>query len=87
MEYHLSCKILPNFTSMFHRFKLWAFGHNATNFTKWYPATEPYEIKWARGFEPYLVVRKEGLPLFYEHFVGYGYNKELFYMSLHQKSS
>ena len=52
-------------------------GHGPTDFEKWY-ANETdavYFIKYEKGFEPYVLAKKEGLPQFWPGFRGFGYNK------------
>ena len=60
----------------------WFPGHGPTNFSKWYNSSEPYTIKWAPSFEPYVIVKLKDLPRFDERFVGYGYNKVSFFAEL-----
>lgn len=50
-------------------------GHGATNFARWRNTSEPYEIKWEDGFEPYIVMRTTGAPSYNEIFMGYGKDK------------
>ena len=59
----------------FHREKKWPYGINATDYQRWYSASQPYVVQWSKGYEPYLLVRMKNLPPFYEDFVGYGFNK------------
>ena len=66
----------------FHMAK-WFPGHGPTNFSKWYNSSEPYTIKWAPFFEPYVIVKLKHLPRFDERFVGYGYNKVSFFDELY----
>jgi len=53
----------------------WLAGHIATDFIKWRSSTQPYGVSWSPHYEPYIVVRKEGLPLYDRRFVGFGWNK------------
>lgn len=43
--------------------------------SRWYRETEPYEVRFIAGYEPYAIGRREGYPVFDERFVGYGFNK------------
>lgn len=64
----------PGQYTQFHHF--FDEGHGPTNYSHWYNATEPYEIKYALNYEPYYVVRKSSeLPPLWEHFSGFGRNK------------
>lgn len=42
---------------------------------KWYTEAEPYDVRFAAGFEPYGIGRTGSYPRFDERFVGYGFNK------------
>jgi len=64
------------------RYHVWAKGHAATDFSKWRSATNPYKIRWEPDFEPYIVVRREGLPQYDTRFVGFGWNKVSHIMEL-----
>lgn len=50
-------------------------GHGPTDYQRWYTATEPYEVEYAYGFEPYFVINKESVPPFWEFFRGRRFNK------------
>jgi glycosyltransferase-like protein LARGE len=61
-------------------------GHNATgilekhqvllgDFTKWFEMDDTYEITYLKGFEPYIIARRDLIPNYDERFSGYGYNK------------
>ena len=51
-------------------------GHEPTDFPRWYNASDVYMVKYYIKYEPYYVVRKsETLPLFWEHFTGFGQSK------------
>ena len=59
---------------MFHR--SWEKGHSATNYFKWYSATEPYLVEdYNFSYEPYVIFKREGSPWCDERFIGYGANK------------
>ena len=49
-------------------------GHAPTEYISWKKATQPYEIQWQPGFEPYLVASVNITP-FDPRFVGRGDNK------------
>ncbi|KAL5962365.1 LARGE xylosyl and glucuronyltransferase 2, partial [Taenia solium] len=63
------------------RIDVWQAGHLATNYSHWYKAEMPYEVKWDADFEPYVLIRR-GHGKFDEHFVGFGWNKVSFFMLL-----
>ena len=50
-------------------------GHEATNYDKWYQATEPYHVDYSARFEPYFVIHKKEMPPFWDFFQGFGQNK------------
>ena len=56
----------------------YASGHGPTNYAKWYRAVEPYDVEHDLDYEPYFVVNKKkwDVPLFWEHFTGFGKNKQ-----------
>ena len=54
---------------------VWPQGHKATNYTSWINAKVPYSVAWQSDFEPYLVVRKYGCPMYDRRFSGFGWNK------------
>ncbi|KAI9476367.1 MAG: glycosyl-transferase for dystroglycan-domain-containing protein [Benjaminiella poitrasii] len=59
---------------MFHR--SWEKGHSATNYLKWYTATEPYRVKdYNFSYEPYVIFNRQSSPWCDERFIGYGANK------------
>ncbi|CEP18274.1 hypothetical protein [Parasitella parasitica] len=59
---------------MFHR--SWEKGHSATNYFKWYTATEPYLVEdYNFSYEPYVIFKRQGSPWCDERFIGYGANK------------
>ncbi|XP_043233397.1 LARGE xylosyl- and glucuronyltransferase 1-like isoform X2 [Amphibalanus amphitrite] len=65
------------------RYHVWAKGHAPTDFGKWRTATTPYTVKWESDFEPYVVVRKDQIPMYDLRFVGFGWNKVSHIMELH----
>jgi len=46
-----------------------------TRFDKWYGAVRPFETKFETDYEPYCIVRRDMYPEYDERFVGYGFNK------------
>jgi len=50
-------------------------GHGPTQFPKWYTATETYQVDYDYQFEPYFVINKVDMPLFWEYFRGRYCNK------------
>ena len=56
----------------------YAYGHGPTDYARWYRAAEPYEVEYDLDYEPYFVVDKKkwDVPLFWEHFTGFGKNKQ-----------
>ena len=63
----------------------WKPGHGATNFSHWFSLAEskdeeaihqPYWVPYScNKFEPYVVARKDHLPLFFPEYRGSGFNK------------
>ncbi|XP_037086454.1 LARGE xylosyl- and glucuronyltransferase 1-like [Pollicipes pollicipes] len=67
------------------RYHVWSKGHAPTDYGKWRTATTPYPVKWEADFEPYVVVRKEEIPMYDLRFVGFGWNKVSHIMELHAR--
>lgn len=63
------------------RYHVWKQGHSPTNFEYWKTAKRPYRVKWAKDFEPYLVV-SSNVSRYDERFVGFGWNKVSHVMEL-----
>lgn len=61
-------------------------GHGPTNFERWYANKTQaiYDIDYEVGFEPYLLARKDGLPLFWTGFRGFGFNKKSWVEEVHR---
>lgn len=61
--------------TMFH--DKWQRGHGPTDYARWYQTTtEPYRVtEYNYNYEPYVLMKREGLPWCDERFVGYGANK------------
>ncbi len=38
------------------RVQEWSNGHNATDYPRWFSASQVYPVKWHEGYEPYLVM-------------------------------
>uniref|UniRef100_A0A8R1TVB3 Glycosyltransferase-like protein LARGE2 n=1 Tax=Onchocerca volvulus TaxID=6282 RepID=A0A8R1TVB3_ONCVO len=64
------------------RQNLWIQGHAATDYDRWRNANEEYPVSWRTYYEPYVVVKRNGLPLYDQRFVGFGWNKVSHIMSL-----
>nr|CDQ00556.1 BMA-LGE-1, isoform f [Brugia malayi] len=60
----------------------WIQGHVATNYDRWRYADQEYSVSWRTDYEPYIVVRRRGLPPYDQRFVGFGWNKVSHMMSL-----
>ncbi|XP_002740957.1 xylosyl- and glucuronyltransferase LARGE2s-like [Saccoglossus kowalevskii] len=50
-------------------------GHKPTNYERWIDSSEEYRVRWNRGYEPYLVLKRKHSPEFPKIFSGRGYNK------------
>jgi hypothetical protein len=50
-------------------------GHGPDDFPKWAKATEPYHIRYKKGYEPYLLMKRAYVPWFDERMRGYSRNK------------
>uniref|UniRef100_A0A0R3S2F6 Glycosyltransferase-like protein LARGE1 n=1 Tax=Elaeophora elaphi TaxID=1147741 RepID=A0A0R3S2F6_9BILA len=61
---------------------LWSRGHAATDYDYWRRANQEYSISWRSDYEPYIVVKRNRLPLYDQRFVGFGWNKVSHLMSL-----
>eukprot|EP00938_MAST-03A_sp_MAST-3A-sp1_P004597 g4597.t1 len=65
-------------------------GHRATNHARWltpldskHHITNGYDVNYEEGFEPYVLCRRENMPIFDERFQGYGKNKTIHSFLLH----
>ncbi|EFO26269.1 glycosyl transferase family 8 protein [Loa loa] len=57
------------------RRSVWIQGHAATDYDRWRHADQEYSVSWKADYEPYVVVRRSGLPPYDQRFVGFGWNK------------
>ncbi|KAL3320885.1 hypothetical protein Ciccas_000450 [Cichlidogyrus casuarinus] len=66
------------------RENIWPQGHSATRFRQWLNANSSYRVEWSQDFEPYLMLERSLAQEvgFAEDFVGFGWNKVAFVMSL-----
>lgn len=55
--------------------KAYAPGHKATDFDKWYTATEAYAVDYTPNFEPWYITKREHMFMYDARFRGYGWNK------------
>lgn len=51
-------------------------GHYRTNMPRWFTATEPYEVQFDMGYEPWFIAPRQSTPLYDVNFRGYGRNKQ-----------
>ncbi|KAI3635763.1 hypothetical protein MIR68_006401 [Amoeboaphelidium protococcarum] len=59
---------------MFH--DSWKRGHGPTDYARWVQSDQPYQVtQYNYNYEPYVLMKKEGLPWCDERFTGYGANK------------
>jgi len=65
-------------------------GHRATHHARWLASldsqqhdTNGYNVKYEEGFEPYVLCKRENIPIFDERFEGYGKNKTIHSYRLH----
>jgi glycosyltransferase-like protein LARGE len=61
--------------SAWFQYKSYPPGHGPTNYKKWFKTSATYPVKYESGFEPYFIAGREGLPRFWDGFVGFGFNK------------
>ena len=52
-----------------------AFGHRNTNYNYWYKSNEIYGIEYELMYEPYIIIKRQGLRKYDERYRGYGMNK------------
>jgi len=63
-----------NNASPFH-VERFAFGHRNTNYNYWYKSNEIYGIEYELMYEPYIIIKRQGLRKYDERYRGYGMNK------------
>lgn len=80
---YISSKFMYNVVLGFHM-SHYPQGHEKTNFWRWLNSTEPYEVEYQIGFEPYIMLLKKFAPYYDERFRGYYWNKvqQLMHVSL-----
>jgi hypothetical protein len=71
-----------NESAPFH-LRQFAPGHGPTDFTRWYNASDIYEITWQPQYEPYFITSRRDLPPFWDGLVGYGFDKDSWVTELH----
>jgi lipopolysaccharide biosynthesis glycosyltransferase len=52
---HLQEQVRINQMRQF-REREWAAGHESTNYSKWFAASQVFRVRWREGYEPYVVV-------------------------------
>lgn len=62
-------------------------GHQATNFDVWYQNSSgvSYPIAFERGFEPYVLGKKEDFHFYWPRFRGFGFNKASWLQEAHNR--
>jgi len=50
-------------------------GHGATNYSRWFATSEPYQVYPEVGYEPFVILSRQHVPPFDERFRGYGFDK------------
>ena len=71
---YISAKFMYNVVIGFHM-SHYPQGHEKTNFWRWMNSTDPYEVEYQIGFEPYIMMLKKFTPYYDERFRGYYWNK------------
>ena len=56
-----------------------------TDYTTWYTASQPYVVKYYRGYEPYIVMRRIETPPYNQGFVGRELDKVSHLLEVHAK--
>lgn len=46
-------------------------GHGRTNYSKWETTDDVYEVQYAEGYEPFILVARQHVPWYDERFLGY----------------
>jgi hypothetical protein len=62
-------------------------GHGATNFSKWLNSESTsapfYPVTYQTQFEPYVIGYRHGVPRYWPHFRGFGFNKVSWFLEAH----
>lgn len=53
----------------------WLQGHNCTDYRQWFNKSEPYDIEYHDGYEPWFIIDRFRNPFYDASFRGYGWNK------------
>ncbi|EDQ92611.1 uncharacterized protein MONBRDRAFT_13344 [Monosiga brevicollis MX1] len=67
------------------RVDVWPRGHGPTNYTRLQSASDYYQVSWAPGYEPYVVLRTATAPRYPEALAGFGWNKVVYASALHRQ--
>jgi glycosyltransferase-like protein LARGE len=83
---YIAAKFMYNVVIGFHM-SHYPQGHEKTNFWRWMNTTEPYEVQYEIGFEPYIMLLKKFVPYYDERFRGYYWNKVQHLMHISMQDS
>jgi len=83
---YIAAKFMYNVVIGFHM-SHYPQGHEKTNFWRWMNTTEPYEVQYEIGFEPYIMLLKKFVPYYDERFRGYYWNKVQHLMHISMQNS
>lgn len=50
-------------------------GHNCTDYAKWFQSSQPYDVEYHDGYEPWFIIDRFRNPWYDVSFRGYGWNK------------
>jgi hypothetical protein len=50
-------------------------GHNCTDYAKWFHSSQPYDVEYHDGYEPWFIIDRFRNPWYDVSFRGYGWNK------------
>eukprot|EP00775_Hariotina_reticulata_P011145 gene11145-11298_t len=73
---------------LIYQFALYLFrqGHNCTDYVKWFKASQPYDVEYHDGYEPWFIIDRFRNPWYDVSFRGYGWNKVSHVLNIfHQK--